>query len=263
VEKALDILECLARSEYDLSLSELGRSLGLGKSTVHRLLLTLERRNMIARDGNTRRYSLGFGLLHLSSRLLARLDLRIEALPHLRYLRDVTGETASVVVRIATGRVHLEEVPGVHDLRYTLDVGTELPLLIGASGLALMAWSEEAEVDRFIASEGLPACSPSAVTDPVIYKKELTRTRDRGYAVSVGWRSPDVVSVAAPIRSLNGNVIGALNVSGPVSRFTEIHATEVGPVVAGRASAVSEALGLVSTTHRVTDDKRRSHGAKP
>jgi len=235
VEKAVAVLDCLARDADELGVSELARRLGFGKSTVHRLLATLVRHDLVRVNPRTRRYRLDFGVLRFSTALLEQFDIRGEALPHLRALRDATGETASLVIRQNAERIHLEQVKGAHEVAFSLDVGTRVPLFVGAAGKALTAWLEEAELAELL------ELAPPTRRDELV--RELELTRERGFAVAVAERFAHVVSVAAPVRSHDGAVIAALNVAGPESRLGVDRAVAAGPIVVAEANRLSERLG--------------------
>jgi DNA-binding IclR family transcriptional regulator len=252
VEKAVDVLFCLASASGDLGVTELARQLGLGKSTVHRLLATLQRRDLVLADPRTHRYRLGFGVLTLGSALLRQLDIRAAALPHLRRLRDETGETASLTVRRGTLRIHLESVESLADLKFSLEVGKPLPTLVGASGKVLTAWLPEPELEALVEACGLPALTPQSITNREDYVRELATVRADGFAVSDSERFPGVVSVAAPVRDHRGEVVAAVNVTGPGSRLTAGHARGFGPLVAAGARQLSADLGWRPPAERPT-----------
>ena len=242
VEKAIDVLFCLAKEQDGVGITDISRQLGLGKSTVHRLLQTVQQRQLVQQD-ERRRYRLSYGVLQLSSAFLRHLNIHEEASPHLRRLRDETGETASLTIREGTSRFHLEEIPGVHEVKFSLEIGKSLPLFLGASGKALVAWLDDEELEALIKTCGLPAYTPFSITDPKVLKQQLAQTRERGFAVSQSERFLDVVSVAAPVRDQSGRVIAALNVTGPSSRFSVKLARKAGPVLVEEARKLSAVLG--------------------
>ena len=260
VEKAIDVLFCLANEQDGVGITDISRQLGLGKSTVHRLLQTVQQRQLVEQD-ERRRYRLSYGVLQLSAAFLRHLNIHDAASPHLRRLRDETGETASLTIREATSRFHLEEVPGVHEVKFSLEIGKSLPLFLGASGKALVAWLSDEELDALIKTCGLPAFTPFSITDPRVLKEQLAQTREHGYAVSQSERFIDVVSVAAPVRDVSGRVIAALNVTGPSSRFSVKLARKAGPVLVQEARKLSSALGWPGGDHRAQPMARVSRTA--
>jgi DNA-binding IclR family transcriptional regulator len=243
VEKAMDVLFCLAEAEEELGVTELDHRLGLGKTIVHRLLTTLERRDLVRRNPLTRRYRLGYGTLTLGNAMLRRLDMRALALPYLRELRNATGETASLTVQHGAHRIHLEQVESLAEIRFSLEVGKPLPAIVGASGKVLVAWLPEAELDQLLAATGLPALTPQSITDRQVLRDALARVREQGFAVSDSERFPGIASVAAPVRDYRGTVAAAINVTGPSGRLTPDRARAFGPTVARAAAGLSGELG--------------------
>jgi DNA-binding IclR family transcriptional regulator len=243
LEKGLDCLIALAAGPPELGVTELARRLGTSKTSVHRLLKSLQGRGFVLSNPATRKYRLGPAILQLSGALLGQLDLRTLALPHLTRLRDATGETASLAVLQAGRRVHLAQVESREDLRFTLDVGTALPALVGASGKALVAFLARPTIDTLIAECGLPSLAPGSITDPEEYHRQLAAVRAAGFAVSVSERYVDVVSVASPIFDHRGDVVGAVNITGPATRCTPRRAQALGAVVKAAAIDLSLEMG--------------------
>jgi IclR family transcriptional regulator, acetate operon repressor len=258
VQKAIDILFSLAAAPDGAGITDISRQLGLGKSTVHRLLKTVQQRQLVRQDA-TKRYRLNYGVLQLSSAFLRSLNIHERASWHLRRLRDVTGETASLTIREGTTRFHLEEVPGVHPIKYSLDIGKSLPLFLGASGKALVAWLDEDELDALIDVCGLPGFTPYSITDRGVLKEHLARTRKQGFAVSESERFLDAVSVAAPVRDHTGNIVAALNVTGPLHRFSVRVAREAGPVLVKEARDLSAFLGWPGDNEVIKQIVIRNH----
>jgi DNA-binding IclR family transcriptional regulator len=265
VEKALDCLLALADAPGELGVTELSHRLGQSKTTVHRLLTALRSRGFVQVNPDTRRYRLDVAVLRLSSAMLRQTNLRTLAVPGLAALRDRTGETASLTVRRGTRRLHLDQAESMEDLRFTLDVGKDLPLLVGASGKALVAWLPAAELDALIVECGLPAHAPGSITDPARFKEDLALIRARGYALSFSERYVDVCSVAAPVRDHRGLVVAAINITGPASRCTPERATTLGPIVAAEAAKLSAFLGWSepSATPAASGPARREPGREP
>ena len=99
VKKAMDILDCLGKAAHPLAAREIGHALDLPRSTVYRLLTTLEAGGYVSQDpGSSDKYRLGFKITELASSLLNSIDLRQQAGPYLKELRDIAQETVHLVV---------------------------------------------------------------------------------------------------------------------------------------------------------------------
>jgi DNA-binding IclR family transcriptional regulator len=139
-------------------------------------------------------------------------------------MRDLavnTGETALLTVYHAKEVVCVEKVESSHSVRLALDVGTRRPPHAGASSKILMAYLPDEEVQRIVRDEGLPKLCNNTITDKDELDAELTRIREQGYAQSVEETDLDAWGVATPIRGWDGEVVAAIGVAGPTSRFGE------------------------------------------
>jgi DNA-binding IclR family transcriptional regulator len=143
VERALDILLCFTDSS-DLSLTEISSRVQLHKSTVHRLLASLEGKGFLLRDAATEKYRLGFRLWELSANLSQSDDPGLILLPELERLRDQLGETISLYVRDGYERVRIQAVQSNHAIRRVAPVGARMPLHVGASSKVLVAFPDPA-----------------------------------------------------------------------------------------------------------------------
>lgn len=225
VERALDILLCFTE-ESELSLTEIATKVSLNKSTVHRLLASLEGKGFLTRDPLTDKYRLGFRLWELSSHFMREDDPAQLFYSEMRKLRDTLGETISFYARDGRTRIRLQAIESNRPIRRVARVGARLPLAVGASGKALVAFSDP-ETQAWILDD--PEWPESV--DLEKYKEELRLIRRNGYATSVEEREQGTSSVAAPIFDRRRQLIGALSVSGPVSRLTPQKMREIAPIV--------------------------------
>lgn len=147
VERALDILLCFAGSDAELGLSDISKRLGLHKSTVHRLLASLESKGFIRRHSSADKYRLGWSVLELVSNVYQSDALSSIVLPEMTRLRDQIGETISLYVRSGTERIRIQAVESNQPVRRVANIGMRLPLHVGASGKVLLAFSKESFED--------------------------------------------------------------------------------------------------------------------
>jgi len=214
VERALDILLCFTDTT-ELTLTEISSRVELHKSTVHRLLASLEGKGFIMRDGSTDKYRLGYRLWELSANLSKESDPGVILLPEMERLRDQLGETISLYVQDGLERVRIQAVQSNHAIRRVAPVGARMPLYVGASSKVLVAFAEPAVQDQLLASADWPSGQ-----DMLAYVQQLSDTRRAGYATSVEEREPGAAAVSAPIIGRGGRLVAALAVSGPANRLT-------------------------------------------
>ncbi len=192
VDRALQALLAFREGDLGLTLGEIARRTGLYKSTLLRLLASLEKQRFVVRlpDG---RYSLGPTLFRLGALYERSLDLRAAVEPVLARLAAETGESASLYVRERDHRLCLMRVNSRQNVRDHITVGALLPTDRGAAGRVLTRY------------EGGPG-------------------GDRGAALmaaTMGERDPELAAVAAPLFDRDGRLIGAICVSGTATRFRD------------------------------------------
>jgi IclR family transcriptional regulator, KDG regulon repressor len=225
VERALDILLCFTENT-ELGLTEISRQVSLNKSTVHRLLASLEGKGFLIRDSVSEKYRLGFRLWELSANLKRDDDPAVLFLPDMEKLRDQLGETISLYVRDGKERVRVQAVESKHTIRRVAPVGVRLPLAVGASSKVLVAFSTRDVLEAVLNDPNWP--------EPVnkeAYLQQLELIRSNGYATSMEERETGTSAVSAPIFNRNGECVAALTVSGPVSRLTTEKMVEFAPWV--------------------------------
>jgi len=215
VDRALDILLCFAKHPGELSLSDIAKEVGLHKSTVHRLLMSLANKGFVRRHAHSDKYLLGWSILELLSNIYNSDDLSTVVLPQMTQLRDETGETVSLYIRSATERIRIQAVESNEPVRNVAHIGKTYPLYIGASGKVLLAFSDQLVVDQVLALPTIPNDFNRSE-----FLRQLETIRMDGYALSIQERDAGAASLAAPVFGRNHEFLAAISVSGPISRFT-------------------------------------------
>lgn len=245
VERACDVLNAIcADVGRPKGVKDVSETLGMGMSSVHRLLTALVNKGLVRQDAGNKKYSVGPRLLDVALEYLRHIDLPKVALPHMQRLRDVTGETVTLSVRDGDSRIYLAQIESPQEIRQTVEIGRRMPLHLGGSGKAILGFLPETEQEAYL---NRPDLVP-AVDGPVDIKalrRQLLEVRRRGFASSRAERLPNAASVAAPIHDVYGALVGCLSVSGPVWRFSDERIAEYGGLVVNTADEVSRCLGFV------------------
>ncbi len=215
VDRALDLLEALARSGGPVGVGELAALTGLPQGTAHRLLRSLRARGYVRHDV-ARKYSLGAAAFRLGD--AAQRSLAHSARPYLATLVDYAGETANLSVLEGDDVVYVAQVPSPHTLRMFAEVGRHVPAHSTASGKVLLAALPAEQAVALVRRAGLPALTPNTLTEPAALLEELDLVRDRGWAVDEGEHELGVRCVAVPV-GRGADVLAALSLSGPGERF--------------------------------------------
>jgi len=223
VRRAMRILEAFGVEDHALSLAELSRRTNCHRSTVLRLARTLALDDYLAQrpDGTWR---LGRAAGWLGACYQATFNVLEVVQPVLRELSEATGESATFYVREGNQRVCMARVEGPKSIRHHVRVGAGLPLNLGGPGRVLLAFSGEPD-------------------------EPYESVRRAGYMISLGEREPEVSSIAAPVYGLNWALLGAICISGPISRLTEKVLLTHKDAILGAASRLSRSMMGVRQTH--------------
>lgn len=240
VGRALQLLNELA--EGPRSLDELAEAVGVHKTTVLRLLRTLEDDRLVYRDG-AYRYHLGAGLFALSSRALEQRPVRAAAIQHLATLNRETGHTVHLAAYEGGEVVYIDKYDSRHPVRMYSRIGLRARLHCTAVAKVLLAGLPARE--RRAVAEGIEyeALTPRTLTSPEALLTELARVAEQGYAVDRGEHETFINCVAAPIRDASGRVVAAVSVSVPDVLLDFDQVLALLPRVQAAALAVSADCG--------------------
>ena len=219
VERAITILDLLAQGGWQTG-AELARSLGVHRSTALRLLGTLERHALVERDSRTARYRLGRRLPQLASVVTGEFDLRYLARPICERLAATSGETATFELLIGDDIVPVEQATASNSVVTVNWLGRRYPVHCTASGKAFLAFGPGAMRERLLA-EPLARITPKTVTDPGKLAVQLDQARRSGVARTHEELEMGLDAIAAPVFGPDGEMVAALDVSGPSHRVKE------------------------------------------
>lgn len=222
--------------------SAIARELDLSKAVVHRILQTLVERTLLVADAETRTYRLGPASAVLGARALRESDLRSVAMPLLRRLQHLTGETTTVSALVPDGRVYLDQVESTREIKMTVEVGRRFPLYVGSSSACILAYLPRDEQEEILGGP-LTSLTDRTVTDPDVLRARLREIRRVGYAHSDGERQIGAGAVAAPVFGVDGSPVGAISICGPLSRLGLEAREKLVPHLHKTAREISRALG--------------------
>ena len=236
-ERAIAVLDTLADAG-ELGTNEIARRTSMTPSTVSRQLGTLAAAGLVERVSASCRYRLGLRIVHLANALLARLDVREVARPHLAALVEATGETATLSVPGDEDAITVDFVPGSHQLQPVSRLGRPSIAHATSAGKVMLAFS-----GRELPDGPVRAYTPKTISDTQVLAAEIARVREQGWAKAVGEREPDLAAIAAPIRAGRGELEAIVALQGPSSRFDDRAVKGALPVLLERADAISRELG--------------------
>jgi IclR family acetate operon transcriptional repressor len=236
-ERSIAVLDALADGG-ELGTNEIARRTGMAPSTVSRQLGTLAAAGLAERVAATGRYRLGIRVVHLANALLARLDVRAVARPHLEELVRRTGETATLSLPGEHDAVTVDYVPGSHHVQPVSHLGRPSIAHATSAGKVMLAFTE-----RPLPEGPLEPYAPRTITDPDTLAAEIERVRTQGWAQAVEEREPGLSAIAAPIRSSRGELVAIAALQGPTSRFDDRALQAALPVLLVETDAISRELG--------------------
>ncbi|WP_064445134.1 IclR family transcriptional regulator [Rhodococcus sp. YH3-3] len=242
----LRLLESFSIAEPVLGVTDIARKVDLHKSTVSRMLSTLEGAGYVERHEDTGRYRLGLGLIALAGPLLATMDVRRVALPELEQLSARTGETSALMLWNGHEAVVVEQISSPKQVKHTAAVGTRYDTYASSSVQVFLSEMPPAEIERLFDRRLLVGPDKQESRDE--YLDELNTTRRRGYAINDGRTSIEEVGISAPVRDHRGVMVAAVMLSAPRFRVTESMLEAFGLGVAESAWRVSARLGAPSTS---------------
>jgi IclR family KDG regulon transcriptional repressor len=242
VERALRILDCFDDQHPEMGVSEIAQAVGLHKATTHRIVTTLVHNGYLERATDGQKYRLGLQLTHLGLKVVRRMDLRREALPHMTRLAQQWDETCDLSIYDRGEVFYVEVLQGNHALTIAASVGQRLPAHCTASGKVFLAYLPPAEVEAVL-RRPLASYTDKTVTSPELLRREIEATRQRGYGVDDEEMEAGVRAVSAPIRNQKGAVVAAMSMPSPTSRMTSDRVPEIAVALGDAADAVSRRLG--------------------
>ena len=223
--RVLAVLSRFIGASRALGVTEISQDLGMTKNMVHRALTTLVRNGHLVRDASGARYELGFGVLQFLDPAAPEPDIRTICQPHLRSLKQLSGESVFLSIIVGRNRVNVDsiEAPGrivTHAVR-----GRAVPLHLTETSRVLLAFLSDAEIAEYIriASPLTRAPATGEVTPERLWK-DLRAIRKTGYALGHGERRfserrVEATYLAFPVLDAAGRPHAALTVGGPQERF--------------------------------------------
>jgi DNA-binding IclR family transcriptional regulator len=197
------------------SLDELAEVVGVHKTTVLRLLRTMEAQRFVRRDSD-HRFHLGSRLYQLADTTLQQLGVRDIAAPHLRKLsRDTGGQAVHLAVYENHTAVYVDKVESSHSVRMYSRIGLPAPIHCTAVGKVLLASYSAQERDEVIADLDFHSFTANTITDPDMFRRELDRVAEQGWAEDAAEHERFINCIGAPVRDAGDRVIAAASISVP------------------------------------------------
>lgn len=243
IKRAIQILNSFTLKEKELSITELSKRLNLHKSTVHRILVTLEDEALVEKNNINQKYHLAIKLLELGNIVKEQMEISTYTYPIMKELVQKVEESVYLNIIMDKKKVIIEKCESSHDLRRVIHLGKSSPLYRGSSGKVLLAFLSDEEIDEILQKEKLIPLTPNTITDPIKLKQKLKEIRLKKYAISLEETHIGTNSVAVPIFDYSGKCVASLGISGPSNRFTKQKILQFVPLVKETAKKISFSSG--------------------
>lgn len=232
IDRMMDVLGELAHRDSGLTIRELTETLELPRTTIYRILNSLQQHNMVRRDEDGA-YHLGRRLLSLASHVASRaseVDLASIVQPFLDRLAAELGEGIKLSVLDQEGILVLAVAQGRREYALTVAPGQRMPIHAGAASKLLLAHLPPDDLDYWLAKP-LVAYTSKTITDPKRLRAELAKASRLGWAQDKGENGPSIHAFAAPVFTKAGKMVAALSVpflaGAEASRMEEIRVAAI------------------------------------
>ncbi|RAN71162.1 ArsR family transcriptional regulator [Bacillus sp. SRB_336] len=242
IVNAIAVLRCFSAQEPLLGVTEIAQRVGMHKSSVSRILATLEQEELVERDTDSRRFRLGLGLIAVAGPLLAELEERRAAYPLLRRLTEQTGETSALMVWNGRESMCVEQIASPQQVKHTAPLGARYHDALSSSVQVFLSLEPEDRVrallrDGTVSYPGLDEAGLEA------YLLRLADVSRRGFATNYGESALDEVGVAAPVYDHRGDPVAAVLIPAPKFRVSPERLQTLGEACAATARLVTSRLG--------------------
>lgn len=245
LDKAVAILDLLAKSETELTASEIHQEIGIPKATAFMLLNVLERHQLVKKN-DQHRFTIGIKLYELGITYVSKLDVVKIGRPFLEGLLERTNLTSHLGTVFDHRVIFIDKIEPKSFIRFSTFPGMRSDIHISSLGKAIAAHLPEHELETIIATIGFGHYTVNTITDAAAFAVELARIREQGYSVENEEGELGIRCVGAPIFDNAGRVIAAVSVTGLVAQIEEEDFPRLGGIVRDTADAISAAMGAPS-----------------
>jgi DNA-binding IclR family transcriptional regulator len=217
--KGIAVIEYLFSADQDASISEISRELGINKSTIYRLLRTLEETGYAEQEPKTGRYRPTMKILMLGNKLLNRVEVRSLANEELRNLAEQSGQAVHLAIRDGNELVIIDKLESTNFFGIRFHIGRRSPLYCTGLGKIFLAAMTEREFENYLDSTTFIQHTPNTLASKDRLREEIEKVRHQGYAIDLQEHNKGISCVATSLKDYRGNVVAAMSVTGPSSEF--------------------------------------------
>jgi IclR family KDG regulon transcriptional repressor len=243
--RACNVLECLSDNKDGLKTSDLAARLRLDRSTIYRILLSLEKCGLVEKDEKTGVYTMGIAAFEIGNAYLRRMDFIQIAKPVMLDLSLRAQEAVHLAVLSDREIVFVDKVDSPRSVGMMCKIGQRAPVYCTALGKVLLADRPGNEVAGIVKAIELKPFNEQTITSKKKFLEELKRVRTQGYAFDHSEHEDDAECIGAPIRDHLGQVIAAISISGPQKKIGTPQERQFINWVVDAASLISSKMGFL------------------
>jgi DNA-binding IclR family transcriptional regulator len=234
---------CFTKETPELTMTQIAEQVRMHKSTVHRLLATLEGKRFVERDHLTGIYRPGIRLLQMAYLTLEHNDLRKLAAPFLSKLCEQHRENVNLSVLDDTDVVYLDVIESPQRVKLAATSGQRLPAFCTASGKAIFSFMPRETVQRIL-ERGMPIYTRNTISSLEAYLENIRQARELGFAIAEQEFEDGINAVAAPIFDSSNQPVASISIAGPSFRLTRERMIELGPLVKATANDIATEMAI-------------------
>lgn len=221
LEKTIKILDIFSYGNDAYTLAEIKTRTGLPKTTIFRILKTLENAGFFKYDAALEKYSLGLRFLELGGIVYSSLSIRKAAAPYMDALSNSLKATILLGVMKDDQLLYIDKREMDSIIRVTSHIGLKRPPYYGMLGMTLLAYMDDKERDRLLRLYPPTKITPKTITNVKQVIKKLEMTRRRGYYIEQDEIVEGLLGIGVPIRDFSGTVVAALGATQPVFQIRQ------------------------------------------
>jgi DNA-binding IclR family transcriptional regulator len=242
LDRALALLEFISARPEGVTQMDIRKGLGFSGNLVFRLTKALVAHGYVEREEPGPRFSLSRKLLHLAQPRREERSLVQLAGEPMRWLRDVTGESAHIGVRSGFECIVLDRVIGPHPFKCYVEAGAHGPLHAGAPGKVILAWLPPRELDATLREMPLARLTRHTIASRTALVRHLAEVKRNGYAMDLGETLEGHHCLGAPVFDADGRAFASIWITAPAPRLSDADGERLAPSVILAAQRVTEAL---------------------
>jgi len=251
VDRAIDVIELMANSEMDMSLSQIIAMLNIPRQSLIRILNTLCDRGIVDRTQQRGFYLLGMKLLYIGNRLQDKINLRVVAWPFMQELSRKTSKTIELSILDRDQLICIERIQGNEGVNLYSRVGSVYPYFHAVSvGKIYLAHMDPTKRSKILEKIGLPAVTEHTITDAGILDKELLKVMEDGFAFEDQELRQGVRRIAAPIYDHRNDLAGCISIAAPIFSFMLDGRQQLGWMAIEAAQKISDGMGQTRDNNR-------------